>query len=327
MTNINNGLHALILAAGKSKRMKSEKSKIVHKILGKTIIEYVVDALAEVPVEKIAIVVGEHNYNEIYVILKDRVEYIFQNEALGTGHAVQMAKAWLKKKSGSVFIVVGDAPFISSEIMKELYLFKENNNLNCAFLSSLYENPPPYGRVVRDNENKVKCIVEEKDATNEQKKIKEVSSSHYCFDIDRLIPALSSLSTNNVQKEYYLTDVIEIFYSKKLATDTFPVENPVLTFGINNREDMAKGIAFLREKIIQYWMKKGVTIIDSSNTYIEHNVKIETDTVIYPFTYLSGNTIIGKGSNIGPFVFLDDEKIPEMSTIKNNIRHFENEHY
>lgn len=320
-------LHALILAAGKSTRMKSEKSKVIHEILGKPIIEYVVDALSDVPVTNIAVVVGEHNVDDIKEVLGERVEYIIQKEALGTGHAVIVAEDWLKKRRGDVFVVVGDAPFITAEIMRDLHNLKAQNQFNCTFLTAVYENPPPYGRIVRDEENRVLGIIEEKDASPEQKKIKEVSSSHYCFEIEYLLAALKNLHTKNAQNEYYLTDVIEIFAGQNLKVETMPIKNPVLTFGVNNREDMAHGIAFLKDKINRRWMRKGVTIIDSSTTFIESPVEIESDTIIYPFTYLAGKTKIGNGSQIGPFVYLDNDQVPAGSKIKNNVSQLKHETY
>lgn len=320
-------LNALILAAGKSKRMKSGKSKVVHEILGKPILEYVVDAMAAVPVKNIAVVVGEHNIEDIKNVLGDRVHYIIQQEALGTGHAVMVAEQWLLKQKGDVFVVVGDAPFITPEIMQDLHALKYQNNYSCTFLTAIYEEPPPYGRIVRNQNGKVKCIVEEKDATAEQKKIKEVSSSHYCFEIEKLLPELKKLHTKNAQNEYYLTDVVENFAKQGLLVETLPVENPVLTFGVNNREDMAVGIAFLKEKINRQWMQNGVTIIDSKTTYIESKVTIGADTTIYPFSYLAGKTQIGSGSEIGPFVYLEDAIVHNGSNIKNNLAHLKNETY
>lgn len=312
-------LSAIILAAGKSKRMKSGKSKVVHEILGKPIIEYVVDALAEVPVQNIAVVVGEHNIDDIKEVLGTRVEYIIQKEALGTGHAVIVAEQWLQKQKGDVFVVVGDAPFITPQIMQELHELKYRNKYSCTFLTAVYDEPPPYGRIVRDQHGRVLSIVEEKDATADQKKIKEVSSSHYCFQIDKLLPALKNLHTKNAQNEYYLTDVIESFAKQGLGVETLPIDNPVLTFGVNNRQDMALGIAYLKDKIITDWMQNGVTIIDRKTTYIESKVSIGADTTIYPFTYLAGKTQIGSRSEIGPFVHLENAIVNDNSTIKNNI--------
>jgi len=212
--NASKEARAIILAAGKGTRMKSEKSKVVHRILGKAIVQYVYEALKAIPVSDIAVIVGEHNIEDVKEVLGDKVEYIIQKEQKGTGHAVMIAEQWLKKNTDDVFIVVGDAPFITPQIMQDLYELKSKNNFGCTLLSSVYDSPPPYGRLLRDAENNLMQIVEEKDATEEQKKIKEVSSSHYCFSSEALIDALKQINNQNAQNEYYLPDVINQFYKK-----------------------------------------------------------------------------------------------------------------
>lgn len=240
------GCRALILAAGKGTRMKSEKSKVVHEILGKAIVQYVVDALIKVPVREIAVIVGEHNIDEVKKVLGDQVEYIIQKEQKGTGHAVLSAESWLYKNNKDVFILVGDAPFISTEILQDLYELKKVKNYSCTLLSSEYENPPPYGRIVRNNKNEVMEIVEEKDASESQKLIKEVSSSHYCFSSQELLDALKKTNNQNAQSEYYLPDVIKLFYQSGQQVETVQVKDPFQTFGINDPNDMEKGIAYLK---------------------------------------------------------------------------------
>jgi bifunctional UDP-N-acetylglucosamine pyrophosphorylase/glucosamine-1-phosphate N-acetyltransferase len=229
---------ALILAAGKGKRMKSEKTKVLHELNGKPIIEYVVEALEIDEIERIGVIVSENNMDEIKEHLKDRVDYIVQTEQLGTGHAVLTAEDWLSNFEGSVIVVVGDAPFLQKKTVEDLLNKYRQNNYTCLLLSAVYKEPPAYGRIIRDNNGKLIRIIEEKDATVEEKKIKEVSTSHYCFDKSKLFSALKKIKNNNSQGEYYLPDVIEIFIQDSEKIDAFPIADPRITFGINSPEDL-----------------------------------------------------------------------------------------
>ena len=244
-----NSTRALVLAAGKSKRMKSEKNKVVLQILGKTLIEYVVEALEFELIERIGVVVSEHNKGEIKTILGKRVDYILQKEQLGSAHAVMVAEQWLKDFYGSLVVAVGDGPFISSGIIQTLIQHQQQFHLAAVFLSGIYDSPPPYGRVVRDVRGRVLRIVEEKDTTPEERKIKEVSSSHYCFDIKKLFSVLGKVERENAQNEYYLPDVIGILISRGEKVAAIPVDDPFLTFGINTREDFVAGARELQNRI------------------------------------------------------------------------------
>lgn len=229
---------ALILAAGKGKRMKSDRSKVMHELAGKTLIEYVVDALDIDEISGIGVIVSEHNINDIRNVLGDRVEYIVQKEQLGTGHAVLSAENWLGKFEGKVVVAVGDAPFLDRETVRGLITHFENKKFACVLLSAIYDDPPAYGRVVRNESGDLVKIVEDKDASDQEKKIKEVSSSHYCFDRAKLFSALKQVKNENEQNEYYLPDVIEIFIKTGEFVEALPVRNPLITFGINSREDL-----------------------------------------------------------------------------------------
>jgi bifunctional UDP-N-acetylglucosamine pyrophosphorylase/glucosamine-1-phosphate N-acetyltransferase len=296
-------IRALALAAGRSKRMQSEKSKVLHKLLGKPVIEFVADALAAVDsFERIGIVVSEQNRDEIKSVLGNRVDYILQTDPRGTGHAVMAATDWLSGFDGNLVVVVGDAPLLTPEMIRQLIEKQQSADYAAVFLSSIYDEPPPYGRVVRDAHGKVIRIVEEKDADEAEKRIREVSSSHYCFDMPRLLEALSLTTCQNAQKEYYLPDVIGIFIRQGYAVEALPVRDPALTFGINNRKDMVYAIAELRRRITEKWLDSGVTIIDPASTYIDATVQIGKDVIIHPFSYLAEHTQIGDGCEIGPFV-------------------------
>jgi len=236
---------ALILAAGKGKRMKSERSKVLHEINGKSLIEYVVDALDVDEIERIGVIVSEQNIDEIREILGRRVDFIIQKEQLGTGHAVLSAENWLNGFEGKIVVVVGDAPFLDKQTVRGLLVEFETNNCAGVLLSAIYDVPPAYGRVVRNKNGGMIKIVEEKDASEEEKKIKEVSSSHYCFDKVKLFSTLKQVKNENVQGEYYLPDVIEIFIQNGENVEALPVSDPMITFGINSQEDL-----LLAEKLL-----------------------------------------------------------------------------
>jgi len=218
--------------------MRSSISKVLHKIRDKTIIEYVVEAMEVEPIERIGVVVGLHNLAQVREVLKDRVDYIVQHKQLGTGHAVLEASDWLSGFEGSLIVVVGDAPFISNDIIQCLVKKQQEKNNAVCFLTTVFDNPPPWGRVIRDNQNNVVRIVEEKDATAEEKQINEVSSSHYCFDWPKLKWALDQIGNNNAQDEYYLSDVIDKLVSEKLGVETKIISEFLPSFGINIPEDL-----------------------------------------------------------------------------------------
>jgi bifunctional UDP-N-acetylglucosamine pyrophosphorylase/glucosamine-1-phosphate N-acetyltransferase len=229
---------ALILAAGKGKRMKSQKSKVLHEINGKTLVEYVVEALELDNIERIGVVVSRQNEKAIKDILNDRVDFIIQDEQLGTGHAVMAAHKWLESFEGKLVVVVGDAPFLMKRTIRELLDKFEMNSYACLLLSAIYKNPPPYGRVLRNDKGILIKIVEERDTTEKERRVKEVSSSHYCFDKTKLFSALEQIKNNNAQGEYYLPDVIEVLIKNGEKVDALPVSDPMITFGINSQKDL-----------------------------------------------------------------------------------------
>lgn len=231
-------VRALVLAAGKGTRMKSQLPKVLHKISGKPILEYVVQALEFEAVERIGVVVGPHNSEQVREVLKNRVDYIIQHQQLGTGHAVMEAAHWLSGFEGSLVIVVGDAPFISKDIIGQLIEKQQQDDKAACFLTTVFTLPPPWGRVIRDSQNRVVRIVEEKDATEAEKKIKEVSSSHYCFSWPKLKQALGKIGNDNAQGEYYLPDVIEEMINEGWRMDTVTISDSLPSFGINTPQDL-----------------------------------------------------------------------------------------
>ena len=234
-----NNTRAIVMAAGKGTRMKSSVPKVLLKIKDKTMIESVVSALTVPPVEQVALIVNPTTQDAIKKVLKDKVNYITQYEQKGTGHAVMCAESWLNNFTGSVLVFVGDAPFITQDMVTQLIETHNENKNTCTMFSAVFENEiPVYGRIIRDRNGKLVKIIEEKDATEEQKKVREVNTSHYCFDCQKLYSALKKTSDQNAQNEYYLSDVIEIFLNENEKVEAIPVKHPFFTYGINTLEEL-----------------------------------------------------------------------------------------
>jgi len=282
---------AIILAAGEGKRMKSEYSKVIHKVGGKPIVERVCNSVKNAGIDKCVLVVG-HKREQVMEVVGDRAVYAIQEEQLGTGHAVMQAVPYIND-ADRVVILCGDAPLITDETIKAALNIHEEKKLSATIFTAEFDNPAGYGRIVRDNKSNVVAIVEDKDASETEKLIKEVNSSMYCFDKEALCNALDKLDNNNAQKEYYLTDVIKIMINEGKKVDTYIVPDKNEIMGINNRIQLNEAETILRKKINYKHMTNGVTLINPDNTYIEEDVVIGSDTVIYPGNILEGNTVIG----------------------------------
>ena len=305
----------LIMAAGKGTRMNSNKSKLVHKIYDKELVRRVVDLAKKIGSDDIVVVVG-HLKEQVQAVLGDEVNYAYQDELLGTGHAVMQAKEYLKGKKGKVVILYGDVPIIRKETLENLISKSIKNKEYATLLTAIYENPTGYGRIIRDEGGNIKGIVEEKDADPLQKKhIKEINSGIYCFDIEELLNAIDKIKPNNAQGEYYLTDVIKIMNEAGLKTGAVIVEDNTEILGVNDRAQLELLTRVLRMRINSYHMKKGVTIEDSQTTYIHDNVEIGKDTVIHPNTIIKSGVVIGENCEIGPNAY-----IREDCKIGNNVK-------
>ncbi|HIT70460.1 MAG TPA: NTP transferase domain-containing protein [Candidatus Scatovivens faecipullorum] len=304
----------VIMAAGKGTRMKSNKSKLVHKIYDKELVKRVAELASQVGTDEIVTVVG-HLKEQIQEVLGDSVKYAYQDELLGTGHAVMQASKFLEGKSGKVVILYGDVPIIRKETIENLIIKSFKNKEYATLLTAIYENPTGYGRIIRDEGGNIKAIVEEKDANIFEKEIKEINSGIYCFDIEELLSALKLLKPNNAQGEYYLTDVIKIMNDKGLKTGAVIVEDNTEILGVNDRAQLELLTRVLRMRINAFHMKNGVTIEDANSTYIHDNVKIGIDTVIHPNTIIKEGVIIGDNCEIGPNAY-----IREGCIIGNNVK-------
>ena len=293
----------LIMAAGKGTRMKSKKSKLIQKIYGKELVERVVELAERIGSNEIVAVVG-YLREQIEAVLEDRVKYAYQEELLGTGHAVMQAERFLKGKKGKVVILYGDVPLIRLETLKNLINKSIIGKAYATVLTAIYNNPTGYGRIVRDEGGSIKEIVEEKDATITQKEIKEINSGIYCFDIEALVDAIHKITPDNAQGEYYLTDVIKIMNEQGLKTGAMIVEDNTEILGVNDRTQLELLNRVLRNRINNLHMRNGVTIEDINTTYIYDDVIIGMDTVIHPSTIIKGDVVIGENCEIGPNAYI-----------------------
>jgi bifunctional UDP-N-acetylglucosamine pyrophosphorylase/glucosamine-1-phosphate N-acetyltransferase len=308
----------LILAAGKSTRMKSRTPKALHHLLGKPLLRYAVEAAQVAGAERTVLVVG-HQSEHVQQAMGPDYEYVLQAEQKGTGHAVQMAEALLKDWDGPVLVMPGDAPLVSASLLQSLLEHHVNMRAAATLLTAELHDAGAYGRIVRDPATRgVVGIVEARDATEEQLKIGEIGTSVYAFHPQRLFEALSQITPNNAQGEYYLTDVIAL-----LARQGHPVEavvspDPDIVRGVNTRYELVEIGQILQERIHRALMLSGVTIVDPVTTHIDTTVKIGMDTVVQPFTILSGVTDIGEGCTIGPGARISDSRIGNDVTVRDS---------
>lgn len=294
-----NDIIAIVMAAGKGTRMKSKNSKLVQKIYGKEIVKRAVENAEKAGVKDIVAVVG-YKKEEVMKVLGDNIKYAFQDEMLGTGHAVMQAKEYLKGKKGKVLVLNGDVPLIRPETLNKLIEKSIENKEYATLLTAIYDDPTGYGRIVRDEGGNIEGIVEEKDTTEEQKKITEINAGIYCLDIEALLEALEKITPNNKQGEYYITDVIQIMNNRGLKTGAVIVEDNTEILGINDRIQLGILTKVLQMRINTELMKHGVTIEDTNTTYIYDDVEIGMDTVIHPNTTIKSGVIIGEDCEIGP---------------------------
>ncbi len=296
---------ALILAGGLGKRMNTPKPKVVHEVLGKPLINWVIDAARSAGADEIGVVIG-HSAEEIYPFLKD-VKIFIQKEQLGTADAVKSALPFL---NGRILILYGDMPLISAEILKKLF----DSKADLAILTALLPNPFGYGRILR-KKGKVERIVEETDATDEIKSIKEVNSGVYAFNSEALLYALEKIKNDNKKGEYYLTDSIEILANSDFEVEAIETTDPNIVMGVNTQRELSALIKRAREIVNFALMDSGVTIEDPDTTFIGPDVRIEAGVTVKPFTFIYGKTEISSGSTVGPYTTILDCKIGRKSSV------------
>lgn len=300
--------YTVVLAAGQGTRMKSKLYKVMHPVMGKPMVGYAVDSAREAEVDQIVTITGV-GAEVVKNYLDERSKYVLQEEQLGTAHAVMQAEKILGGKKGTTLVICGDTPLISSETITQLFEFHKQNNLKGTILTAHEDDPFGYGRVIRQDNGDVLKIVEEKDATVEEKAVQEINTGTYCFDNEILFDALQKVSNDNAQGEYYLPDVIEILKDEQHKVGAFQLENNSDALGVNDRVALAKANELMRKRINEKHMRNGVTLIDPLNTYIETDVKIGSDSVIEPGVYLKGQTVIGEDVHIGAHSIIKDAKI------------------
>ncbi|NLM43368.1 MAG: bifunctional UDP-N-acetylglucosamine diphosphorylase/glucosamine-1-phosphate N-acetyltransferase GlmU [Clostridiales bacterium] len=295
--------------------MYSKKPKVLHEICGKAMIEYVVDCARKAGVSETVVVVG-HGASEVKAKL-DNVKFAYQEQQLGTGHAVMQADNFIT--SGLVLVLYGDTPLLNPETIREMYKFHQEGGFHATILTAEVDNPFSYGRIIRDASDNVVAIVEEKDADSEQRKIKEINSGIYLFDGKFLKKALKELKNDNNQNEYYLTDVIKIFNDNKLKVGAYKINDIEEIMGVNNRLQLSQAASIMSNRILEKHMLNGVTIIDPSNTYIDEGVTIDRDVTILPGSIIKGSTYIEEDAVIGPYTTISDSHIGKGVEVKNSV--------
>lgn len=311
----------IVLAAGEGTRMRSSRPKVLHTICGKSMLHFVLESAKALQPDKTIVVVG-HKSEEVMQAVPG-VDFAVQEEQRGTGHAVLMAESLLDGFDGAVIVLSGDTPLVRTETLNQLVRAHKSSGAAASILTARLKNPTGYGRILRyvedDPGSAVMAIVEEKDATEEQKKINETNSGIYCFDKKKLFKALSLVGTDNAQNEQYLTDVIKIFNDQGERIVASAATDPDEIMGVNSRVQLAEADKVMRRRINEGLMLRGVTIIDPDMTFISSDATIGKDTVIYPMTFIEGVTEIGESCTIGPSSRLVDCSIGDGVTVENSI--------
>ena len=306
---------AVILAAGKGTRMRSKLPKVLHKVGGKPMLEHVMTAAETAGADKSIVVVGFES-EQVAEFIGTRAQIAVQAEQLGTGHAVMQTADLLKDFSGTVMIICGDTPLLDGCELKKFYLEHQASGAAATVLTAIMDNPAGYGRILRDAEDHVIGIVEEKDANPVQKAICEINTGIYCIEAPLLFEALAGLTCDNAQGEYYLTDVLSKINEMGKFVGGVCTADSDMIMGINSRHQLAEAEAIMRQRILDKLMDQGVTIMDPASTFIEGNVEIGQDTIIYPFTWLEGSTKIGADSIIGPNVRLTNVVVGNSTNLQ-----------
>ncbi|MGG4445232.1 bifunctional UDP-N-acetylglucosamine diphosphorylase/glucosamine-1-phosphate N-acetyltransferase GlmU [Brevibacillus porteri] len=308
-------IHAVVLAAGKGTRMKSSLYKVMHPVCGKPMIKHVVETLEALSLRHLVVVVG-HGAEMVKEELKNRVQYTYQPEQLGTAHAVWMSHEILGAQDGVTIVMNGDTPLVQEQTLRSLLEYHQLKQAAATVLTSIVDEPTGYGRIIRDENGDVRKIIEEKDATLGQKKVNEISTGIFCFDNQKLFSMLPMVSNENAQGEFYLPDVLGLLQEQGHLVAAFATDDPEEGNGVNDRVQLADLEQLMRKRINDFHMRNGVTMIDPSSTYIDSDVMIGRDTVLYPGTCLFGDTQIGEGCQIGPHALVKNKSIEDYTRIQ-----------
>jgi len=310
--------NVVVLAAGQGTRMKSKLYKVMHPVMGRPMVGHVVNAALGAKADQVITITGVGS-EAVKDYLGDKSKYAYQEEQLGTAHAVEQAKDLLEEEDGMTLVLSGDTPLLQADTLEKLMDYHEKEEAKATILTALADDPYGYGRVIREEDGSVKKVVEEKDASDEEKAVNEINTGTYCFDNKELFKALKNVDNNNAQGEYYLPDVLEILKNNNDKVDAYALDNMDESLGVNNRVALSEASILMKKRINETHMLNGVTIIDPNNTYIESGVEIARDTVIEPGAYLKGDTKIGEDVVIGSDSVIVDSEIADGVEIKQSV--------
>ena len=306
-------VHAVVLAAGKGKRMNSDLPKVLHRLCGQPIITYVLDALNIAGIEAPVVVVA-HGADAVRAIAGSRARFVDQVEQRGTGDAVMQALPLLPERGEPVLVLNGDTPLLTPQTIRALLELHRSAAGSATMLTAELPDPAGYGRVIRDRAGRVQRIVEEADCSPEEARVREINAGTYVFEPGALREALQALTPDNAQREYYLTDTVSWLLSRRRAVSAL-MASPEETMGINSRRELAQVEAVMRRRILVRLMDEGVTIVDPVTTYIHAGVRVGRDTVIHPQSHLEGTTTVGRNCTIGPQARLISATIADRVTV------------
>ncbi|MCI5773406.1 MAG: NTP transferase domain-containing protein [Erysipelotrichaceae bacterium] len=297
--------YAIVMAAGKGTRMQSTLPKVMHKVCDKPMIAHLIDNLKQSDVEEIVTIVG-YGHEVIEDAMAGQCTFALQQPQLGTGHAVMQAKS-LSTKKGKTLVVNGDCPCMKSATFERMFAALDDAKM--VVLGAKLEDPKAYGRVVTNEDGMIEKIVEFKDCTEEQKQINVINTGIYAFDNEVLFANLPKLTNENQQKEYYITDLVEILCKQGYPVKAIIAEDNQEVQGINDKKELAEANKYMQLEINAQWMEKGVNIIDPNNTYIGPDVTFAQNVVIYPNVFITGQTVVGADTTIMPNTYIQDAKI------------------
>lgn len=300
-------LAIVILAAGEGTRFKSARPKVLHEICGKPLLYYILKTSAALSPVRTVVVVG-HRAEDVRSAVGDGAEYVVQEEQLGTAHAVGVARDALAGFRGMLLVLSGDTPLLRPETLSALIDEYTRTGAAATLLSAELDDPSGYGRLVM-RDGGIAGIIEERDATPKERRLKVVNTGIYCFDPEKLFAALAQVGTKNDQHEYYLTDVVGILAAGGETISAHRAQDPSEVLGVNSRRQLAEADAVMRGRINDFWMAEGVTLVLPDSTFISPEVKIGRDTIIHPFSFLSGRTEVGRDCTLGPSVRIIDSAI------------------
>jgi bifunctional UDP-N-acetylglucosamine pyrophosphorylase/glucosamine-1-phosphate N-acetyltransferase len=309
---------SIVLAAGQGKRMKSKLYKVLHPVCGEPMVGHVMDVLENIQVSRTIVIVG-HGAEAVSGYLGSRAEYVLQAQQLGTGHAVLQAKDLLGNEEGITIVICGDTPLVKEETLKKMIEVHQVRHAAATILTAKLEQPHGYGRIIRNDQDHVNKIVEQKDCTETEQKVSEINAGTYLFDNRSLFQALQQVKNDNVQQEYYLPDVIGILRDEGKLIIGFCTEDAEEVIGVNDRVALAEAEGYMRERIVRKHMLNGVSCMDPTQTYIEKDVEIGADTVILPGCILRGNTKIGEDCIIGPYTEMNNVQVGNQVTVKQSV--------